>query len=454
MKITLSAERRSVTFKVATIAILILVLLIPIGMIENVVVDRMQIASIATLDIQSAWGGEQVVSGPILRLPFKKEKISAYGAPYIDDQVAYLLSNSVSMSAAIDSEERYRGIHKVPVYRAEISVAGQFDLDALEELGVAEEDVDWSTAELLMGISDSGAINEIPMVTVEGRVSNLTGGAEQIQSLPPQLRAGIGKELKLDLERSVLEFDISVSINGTSELLFLPLAETSQINASSNWPSPSFSGRRLPTKRDVREDGFSAEWQTSSLGRNLPGQWIDKHETSDVSGDALGVKFMQPIGLYQLMLRAMKYAVMFVGLTFVTYFLLEIIGNLRLHPMQYLLVGLANSLFYLLLLSLAEHIGFGIAYLMSAVASASLISGYSVTILARRGRVVAMSAVLLGLYTFLYLTLQAESLALLAGSIGLWVVLAAVMYLTRRIDWYASGASNQGEATDGGDPPH
>ena len=252
----------------------------------------------------------------------------------------------------------------------------------------------------------------------------------------------------------MLEFDISVSINGTSELRFLPLAESSQIKASSNWPSPSFSGRRLPTKRDIREDGFNAEWQTSSLGRNLPGQWIDKHETNDVSGDALGVKFMQPIGLYQLMLRAMKYAVMFVGLTFVTYFLLETIGNLRLHPMQYLLVGLANSLFYLLLLSLAEHIGFGIAYLMSAVASASLISAYSVTILATRGRVVSMSAVLLGLYTFLYLTLQAESLALLAGSIGLWVILAAVMYLTRRIDWYASGVSNQWEATEDGDPPH
>jgi inner membrane protein len=150
---------------------------------------------------------------------------------------------------------------------------------------------------------------------------------------------------------------------------------------------------------------------------------------------------MTPIGLYQLVDRALKYAIMFIGLTFVTYFLMEIVAKVRLHPLQYLLVGLANSLFYLLLLSLSEHIGFDKAYLLSAAASAALIIGYSAAVLVTKLRAVIMSAVLAGLYGFLYLTLMAESLALLAGSIGLWCVLGAIMFLTRKIDWYTTTES-------------
>ena len=208
---------------------------------------------------------------------------------------------------------------------------------------------------------------------------------------------------------------------------------------TSNWSSPSFTGRRLPGEREVRDDGFDASWQASSLGRALPSVWIDTHSAlGDVSGGAFGVRLIQTVGLYQLMHRAIRYAVLFIGLTFVTYFLMEIVGKLRLHPLQYLLVGLANTLFYMLLLALSEHIGFDLAYTISAMASAALISGYSAAILERRTRAALVALVLAGLYLFLYLTLKAETFALLAGSTGLWVVLAAVMYLTRRINWYAS----------------
>ena len=176
------------------------------------------------------------------------------------------------------------------------------------------------------------------------------------------------------------------------------------------------------------------------MSRKLPAIWTDADATNGAGPEnAFGVKLMQPVGLYQLMLRAIKYAVLFVGLTFVIYFLMEIIGNLQLHPLQYLLVGLANSLFYLLLLSLAEHIGFGPAYIVSALASAALITGYSATILTSARRAIVMAAVLFGLYVFLYMTLQAESYALVVGSAGLWFILAAVMYLTRKINWYPAG---------------
>lgn len=448
MKITLSAERRSVSVKVAVIAILILVLLIPVGMIENVVDDRMQVESIALMDIRNAWGGEQLVTGPVLRLPFRTQRTSGDGLLYTEDEVAFILADELSMSAQIDTEERHRGIHKVPVYRAQLNIAGSFDMTALRKLGIDSEAVVWTGVELLIGVADTAAINEIPVVTINGKADDFAAGAMQINGLPPQLAARVGESLGIVPGQAQLEFTMSLSVNGTSALRFLPLAKVASVTASSNWSSPSFMGRRLPAAHDVRDNGFDATWQTSGLVRSLPGHWIGYPANGEATSAAFGIRFMQPIGLYQLMLRALKYAVMFIGLSFVSYFLMETIGNLRLHPMQYLLVGLANSLFYLLLLSLAEHIGFGLAYFASAFASASLISGYSATVLATRKRAVSIALVLAALYVFLYLTLQAENFALLAGSIGLWVILAAVMYLTRRIDWYGASKADQKQALD------
>jgi inner membrane protein len=195
-------------------------------------------------------------------------------------------------------------------------------------------------------------------------------------------------------------------------------------------------GAYLPLTREVNEGGFTATWEIPDLGRNIPRSWLDgelREITTDQS--AFGVEIFVPVGLYQLSLRATSYAVLFIGLTFVAFFLFEILLGLRLHLLQYLLIGFANSLFYLLLLSLAEHIGFGVAYMISTIASCSLIVAYSVSVLRVRRRSGLMALILAGLYGFLYVTLKAESYALLVGSIGLWIVLATIMFLTRRIDW-------------------
>jgi inner membrane protein len=183
----------------------------------------------------------------------------------------------------------------------------------------------------------------------------------------------------------------------------------------------------------------------SGFGRTYPSRWLSTTDPYQVVDDsAFGVNLFVPIGLYQLTDRATKYAIMFIGLTFVAYFLFEILAGLRLHPLQYLLVGFGNAIFYLLLLSLAEHVGFGLAYMLSAAGSIALIAGYSLAVLGDRRRALTMLGILAGLYSFLYLTLNAESYAMLAGSLGLWLILAAVMYLTRKIDWYGAG-SKQGQ---------
>jgi len=437
---------RSVTIKVAIIAVLILVLLIPVGMIRSVIHDRSNNESVAVSDISRSWGGEQLITGPILRLPYSGRNVTVYGSTYAQPRNAHVLSDQLKIVADIKSEIRYRGIHKVPVYTAEISMRGYIDPAIIEKLDIDVADVDWQAAQLLLGISESTALANTPLLTIGDHTIKFESGNEQIAGLPHQLGASIEQ---IVTDASPIEFEITLLINGTGALRFLPLAGSAEVRASSNWPSPSFRGRRLPSERSISDDGFDASWQASSLGRALPSAWVDTHTALDnVAGGAFGVRLIQTVGLYQLMHRAIRYAVLFIGLTFVTYFLMEIVGDLRLHPLQYLLVGLANTLFYLLLLSLSEHAGFDLAYFISAAASAALISGYSAAILERTMRAALVAVVLAGLYLFLYLTLKAESFALLAGSIGLWVVLAVVMYLTRRIDWYASDTNAGEQASD------
>lgn len=437
MNISFASGSRSVTLKVVAIAFLILVLAIPLSMIRGVVLDRTGVKSDATSNIQNSWGHEQTIAGPILKLPFTSKEMTADGTTYLADHVALLLMDDSKISADVETKTLSRGIHEVPVYTAKMEIDASFDIELLDELGIRRADVAWGEAEVLLGISDLAAINSIPVMQSNDVTSEFDGSEHQIGGLPPQLSANLGLSATDIVDDRFIAVDLQLVFNGSNSLQFLPLAENAVVTATSNWSAPSFSGRRLPAEREVNADGFSATWQSSSIGRKIPARWIDFSVRPEQSGgDVFGVRLMQPVGLYQLMFRALKYAVLFIGLTFVSYFLIESVGKLRLHPLQYLLVGLSNSLFYLLLLSLAEHIGFGLAYVLSSIASAALVVGYSVTVLASRPRAFAMSLVLTGLYTFLYLTLTAETYALLAGSVGLWFILATIMYLTRAFNWY------------------
>lgn len=448
MRIPISASSRSASVKVAIIAFLTLVLLIPLGMIKGVIHDRQHNESVSVFDIRNTWGGDQTVTGPVLRLPYKVEHKSSHGAPDAGDSVVHLLADELVIDADVASEIRYRGIHQVPIYSAMIRISGRIELGALDALGISAEQVEWSGAEIFLGVSEPRSIRKLPVVAVNGTEVNFTASGAGIQGLDSQLSALLGRSMAAAQRESALTFEISVAVNGSDSLLFLPLSQNAAVTMSADWASPSFTGRQLPSSREIHEDGFEAAWNSNSLGRQLPAIWTGSHAAQfSVGTDSFGARLIQPIDLYQLTERATKYAVLVIGLTFVTYFLMEVVGKIELHPLQYLLVGLANTLFYMLLLSLSEHVGFDLAYLISALASAVLIWAYSLVVLRQRARAVVMAVVLTGLYTFLFLTLKAETFALLAGSIGLWLVLAAIMYLTRRINWYAAGNVDQKQAT-------
>jgi inner membrane protein len=426
--------------KVFGIAFLILVLLVPIAMTRGVISDRVSVATAARQDIMRSWGQPQVVGGPILVIPYRIERKNYYEDRREETGNIYLLPEELSVDAVLLPEIRYRGLHKVPVYTAHTTMNGVFAAPILTGLGIDDAVIDMRRAYFALSITDAKAVRNAPTISINGQSSAFEAGGSQIPGFHPQIVAQAGEILAAAERSPGFTFSIDLDLSGTDKLQYLPLANASSVSMRSAWQSPSFIGGYLPESREIREDGFAADWRISSLGRELPARWTsDSYSYIQTPHSSFGVGLFVPVGMYQLIDRATKYAILFIGLTFVGYFLFEVISGLHLHPLQYLLVGFANTLFYLLLLSFAEHIGFGWAYLVSAVASTGLIAGYSSSILYRRGRATLIVLMLICLYGFLYLILRAENFALLAGSLGLWVSLGIVMYLTRRIDWHRWG---------------
>lgn len=444
MQSFVSRLRQSASLRVFTIGALILILLIPLAMIKGVIYERDQTGQSAKLELMRVWGEAQLIAGPVLVLPYKKIHVTNRGEVLEDRRYVVFLPNELNIDATVDPEIRYRGLHKIPVYTSDVRFTGTFSAPDFDGLGIDATRIEWQDAFVALGISDAHAITETPNLILDARTIAFNPAGDHINNLPPQIVAPLGTMLDASHRQESIRFDVALHINGTDTLRFLPLGNTTTAAMRSAWPSPSFVGGYLPENRRITDAGFEANWKISSIGRPMPSRWIAGTSAGkSAETSAFGVDLYMPISPYRLTLRATKYGILFVGLTFVAYFLFEVVAGLRLHPLQYLLVGFANSLFYLLLLSLAEHIGFGWSYVVSCAASCGLIVGYSNSVLGSRLRATIMAAILILLYSFLYMTLKAESYAMLAGAVGLWSSLAIIMYLTRRIDWYAKAMADE-----------
>ena len=428
--------RESVSLKMAVVGFLTLLLLIPVAMLSELVSERSELRATAAADIMRGWGGPQLVAGPVLMIPARVVSSDANSRRLTDTRLN-VLPAVLDVDATLDSEVLYRGIHEVPVYRARLRVTGTLRIPDAAAAGPSLDELFRGNAFVALALSDAGATRAAPMLRIAGREIPFEAAGALQQGWPPHMIARVGDIVAAAEPGAELPFEIDLDFAGGESLHMLPLGDTTNVTIRSAWPSPSFTGRYLPHEREVGDDGFLATWTLSGLGRPLPSVWLDGTvDTSIGTESAVGVELYSPVDLYQKTLRATKYAVLFIGLSFVAYFLFETMGRLRLHPMQYLLIGFANALFYLLLLSLAEHIGFGAAYFTSAAASILLIAGYSRSVLRDTRRAGVMAAMLAGLYLFLYLVLQAEDYAMLAGAVGLWIILGTIMYLTRHVDWY------------------
>src|SRR5262245_47805832 len=429
--------RRSVLLRMLFIAFLVLVLQIPIFTIDSTVSEREATRQGAIDEVTRTWGGAQQVAGPVLTVPYLVRTTDDKGKVTVRTLQAHFLPRELDTTATIATEIRYRGIFQVPLYSLTLNGRGTFSPPDFSAWQVAATDILWDRAVLALGVSDPKAIRAGSAI----RWGNANSEFRPGRGPGAFLEAGIHAPLS-DLgavKDRPLPFAFDLSLGGSHRLLFAPLGMETRVGMTSAWPDPSFIGAYLPASREIGPKGFNARWQIPHLGRNFPQQWSESEVDAKAIGTAaFGVSLLSPVDAYHTIHRAVKYQLLFLFLTFVAFYLFELFSSLRSHPVQYLLVGSALCLFYLLLLSLSEHVGFARAYTIASAAVVALIAGY-VRAAFGNARAVPIAAMLIVLYTFLFVLLHVQDYALLVGSLGLFLILALLMYATRKVDWYQVG---------------
>lgn len=444
----MSALRNSVLLKLFLIGVLMILLLVPLVMVRQLIRERQARRTSAVFEVSSTWGASQRLGGPVLTVPYLQRGKDDKGKIIVWTALAHFLPETLAIEGRVAPERRARGIFEVVVYRADLHWKGTFTRPSFEGWRIAPDDVLWEDAYLTVGVPDMRGIRSGVALVWGNRQLQLEPGGAQPGLWDSGLRVDLPEFAPAKGETVAFAFDLG--LNGSESLRFLPMGKQTRVTLKSSWPDPSFTGAFLPEQRTVTGTGFEALWNVAYFGRGYPQRWrADEAEqvaaSHLVNDSSFGVDLLLPVDAYLKTERSVKYGVLFLLLTFLTFFLYEVFNPFNLHPLQYLLVGSALCLFYLLLLSVSEHVPFGLSYGIAAAATVLLIGGYSAAILRGRLRALLMTGVLGGLYGYLYILLQAEDYALLLGSIGLFLILAVVMFVTRKIDWY--GPRRGGEVT-------
>jgi len=430
-----SRLKSSIILRMFIIAGLTLLLLIPALFVESLISERSSRRDAATLEVSQSWGGVQTLIGPILSIPFKEFSRDEKGVVSFTIRYAHFLPSTLFIRGSLNPEIRYRGIYEVALYNARFVIEGQFASPDMNKLRISPENTLWNDAVITFGISDLKGIRD----TITLRWNALRYSSEPGVLTDDVLATGITFKPNLNKTPSSYSFSLPLSINGSSEIRFVPAGEMTEVVLDSPWGNPSFVGSFLPHTRDVKRDSFHAEWKILNLNRNFPQAWIGSRYK--VLESSFGTSLYLPVDEYQQTSRSVKYALLFISLTFVAFFLSELIVKTAFHPIQYALIGLALILFYVMLLSLSEHMRFNLAYLIASSGVVVLVTVYTLWISAKRQISIVVFFVLAALYAFLFVTLQLQDYALLLGSIGLFLVLFIIMYLTRRIDWFSINQS-------------
>lgn len=434
--------KNSVSIRLITITILILLLLIPVSMVENVIRERQDRLNQAVEEVSSKWGQSQTLTGLVISVPYKTvSKVyetnneSNTGSYKLVEtkEFAHFLPNALSIKGTINPEVRYRGIYEVIVYNGKIKWSGQFSKPNFEMWKIEDTNVIWDEAEVSLGMSDLRSIQKQITLKWQDSVLNFNPGLSNTDVISEGISARLINLNKAD-PSAPLTFEMEMDFNGSSGLYFTPLGKVTKVELNSPWKTPSFDGAFLPDSRTIDNKGFSASWEVLHLNRPYPQQF--KGANASINETAFGVNLKVPVDEYQKSTRAAKYAVMFITLTFLIFFFVQILNGVRLHPIQYIIVGLALCIFYTLLIALSEHLSFALSYLIASVTIISLISLYAIGIFKLKRLVVLIMLILTLLYLFIFSIIQLEDYALLMGSIGLVIVLGSVMYLSRQVNWY------------------
>jgi inner membrane protein len=431
--------RESLLFRGFILFAIVIALQIPILAIGGLTSEREASRNEAEYNIAQLWGQQQTLRGPFLVIPYEKRWVDKEGTQQLIIDEIVFSPETLGIDATTQTEIRYRGIYELPVYTADVGITGTFNKPDLSSHTINPSQVLWEKARIVFGVSETKSItNSLALKLGEKSINFVPGGGTRF--LPNTVSASIGDNP--NLWNAAVPFSFHLNFRGSKSLSFHPAGESNKINISSDWGDPSFYGSYLPNSRDISNEGFSSHWEIPFIGRNYPKSWSGNDVTSQNMSDAdFGVTLITPVSAYTMSDRALKYEFLFTCLTFMTLLMCEVIGKIRIHPIQYLLVGGALCMFYLLTLSMSEHIGYGIAYIIAA-SMIVVMNGTYVRSLVGNSRAGILASVMMSLYGFLYVLLTVQDYALLMGSVGLTAILALIMYLTRNIDWYNIGQRN------------
>ncbi|MDR1308295.1 MAG: cell envelope integrity protein CreD [Deltaproteobacteria bacterium] len=460
--------------------LLSLVLLVPLALIEDLASERAERKYQTLSDIRYDWGEAQTLTGPFLAVPVTFWKLVEDTVPMAvakpdngdvgttifrtvsrevsETRLAVVAPRELDISGLLAAEERKRGIYGTTVYAASVRLAGRFALPTMEALAQLAPDmelrkVDWNRARLVLGLSDREAVRRAGQLSLGREKLDLVPGNGEALGLPDGLSAPVA----LDPGDGEPAFSLDLDFGGSEKLLVAPVGHSSTVRLESAWPHPGFIGRTLPAEREVGPNGFTALWQVPDLAHSYPPLFLmdmnmDGEIVDGFGGHLVGVNLVVPVDSYRLSIRSTKFGCLFIFLTFLALVLSDLVasggvGNSRrLHPLQYGLVGLALALFYLVLLSLSEHLGFGPAYLVASAINVAMIGSYALTATGRRGQGLSVVGLTSMLYGVMYVILTLEDYALLSGAALLVVAVAALMFLTRKVNLETLPAGSQAEA--------
>ena len=428
--------KTSVMFTVVVIVGIALLLLVPTAMVMNIISEREHIQNNAISEVSDKWAASQTITGPYISVPYDTY-IKQFTETDSVEQIIKLkkwlhfLPSTLSINGDISPERRYRGIYEIVVYESKVNVTGSFNSLDLSKFDINVNNIDFDKATLNIGITDLKGIEK--QIELEWNNSKIFFNPGT--STTDLVYSGINCPINIsNNDSSAYQFSMDIDLKGSQFLYFVPVGKTTNINIKSQWSNPSFGGEFLPDSRDVDTNGFNANWNILHLNRNYPQSWSDIEYS--VYDSSFGVNLLLPVDRYQKSMRVIKYAILFLAFTFMVFFFVEVMNKVFIHPIQYILVGIAIVVFYTLLLALSEYITFNLSYLISAFLTLGLITGYVLAILNSKKLALLILGILGILYGFIFTIIQLQDYALLIGSAGVFTILALVMYYSRKIDWY------------------
>jgi inner membrane protein len=426
------SNSNKVWIKALITGVLILIMLIPTLFVSNLVEERQQRQEQVKKEVSSKWAGEQSITFPYLFIPYAISETQPNGKILTVKKSFIILPENLNVSGSVVTQQRQRSIYTVLLYSSKLNAKGNFIIQLPNDVDTST--IDWSNSKLCFGISDFKGIEQKITVKLNNQSYELSAG------LPTNTidTTGLSSSITLNADDigKTFSFELPLKIKGSDELHFAPLAGNSQFTLTSPWNSPSFDGNTLPAERNLNNNGFEANWNFNKA--NLPFNTVFKDFNFKKNDYSFGVSLLQPADQYAKTLRCVKYAILFIGLTFSFFFIIEIMQKKPFHPVQYILVGLALIVFYTLLLSISEFLLFDIAYLIASVATVLLITLYAKSHFKSWKIAGAFAGVIGAVYGFIFVLIRLEDTALLVGSIGLFVILAIAMYASRKVNWYGN----------------